>query len=106
MNAWHKALFEENGYDLLGEITQSLVDSDRLEQYDDDRVFDAVSATPSYFWDRFITPALDRMADALDQGFIEVDASEACEHNNESAHDDGIRCDDCGELMVDNPDFT
>lgn len=73
MDPQHFAEFQDNGYELLGEIVQDLVDSDRLDPFEDERVFDTVLMSPGYFWDKYISPALDKMADELRRGFELVD---------------------------------
>jgi len=76
MHPQHFVQFQDKGYELLSEIVQDLVDSDRLDPYEDERVFDAVLMAPEYFWDTFIAPALDKMASNLRRGFEAVDTSE------------------------------
>lgn len=61
------------GHGLLGDLTQMLLDSDRLEQYDRTRVIEAVEAAPEYFYRIFVQPMLDGMANDLARGFDEVD---------------------------------
>lgn len=71
------ARFETStGYAILGQLVQIILDSDRLEDYEPERVIEAVEMAPDFFYDGFVQPMLDRMANTLENGFVEVDMAD------------------------------
>jgi hypothetical protein len=68
-----KRFEKSTGLAILGQLTQIVIDSDRTEFYDDVRVIEAVEMAPAFFYDRFVQPMLDDMANTLVSGFQKSD---------------------------------
>lgn len=64
---------KDAGYGLLATLVTDLIDSDRMDGYEPDRVYEAVAMAPDFFWDSFVKQMLDQMANNLIAGFEEVD---------------------------------
>lgn len=68
------ARFEQStGYAIMGQLTQIILDSDRISDYDRDRVIEGIEMSAEFFYDNFVQVALDKMADELRDGFEKVD---------------------------------
>ena len=64
---------ERTGYGTLGHIVAQLVDHDDLSAYDQERIIEVVEMAPDFFWDRFVRPMMDGMAQEIERGFHSVD---------------------------------
>jgi len=68
-----KRFEKSTGFTILGDLTQIILDSDRLSDYDGERVVEVVEMSAEFFYDRYVQIMLDKMADTLRGGFEEVD---------------------------------
>ena len=69
-----KRFEQSTGYAIMGHLTQIILDSDRISDYDPQRVIEADEMAPEFFYDNFVQIALDKIADELRDGFERVDA--------------------------------
>lgn len=94
-----KRLLESTGYAILGDLLTILLDSGRLEEYEDKRIIEAVEMAPDFFYDTFVQKALDRMAQELRRGFEEVDEEDEVAHCYAHGVDPSPGCETCQVLF-------